>query len=58
MIMAAKETNTDRIELYTEEYARNYTKNRKKAIKPFIDAANLAAEINFLNLYYDLDINF
>ena len=30
MIMAAKETNTDRIELYTEEYARNYTKIGKK----------------------------
>ena len=58
MIMAAKETNTDRIELYTEEYARNYTKNRKKAIKPFIDAANLAAEINLdLNAGHDLDIN-
>ena len=58
MIMAAKETNTDRIELYTEEYARNYTKNKKKAIKPFIDAANLAAEINLdLNAGHDLDIN-
>ena len=58
MIMAAKETNTDRIELYTEEYARNYTKNKNKAIKPFIDAANLAAEINLdLNAGHDLDIN-
>ena len=58
MIMAAKETNTDRIELYTEVYARNYTKNRKKAIKPFIDAANLAAEINLdLNAGHDLDLN-
>ena len=58
MIMAAKEINTDRIELYTEEYARNYTKNKKKAIKPFIDAANLAAEINLdLNAGHDLDLN-
>ena len=58
MILAAKETNTDRIELYTEEYARNYTKNKNKAIKPFIDAANLAAEINLdLNAGHDLDIN-
>ena len=58
MILAAKETNTDRIELYTEEYARNYTKNKNKAIKPFIDAANLAAEINLdLNAGHDLDLN-
>ena len=58
MILAAKETNTDRIELYTEEYARNYTKNKNKAIKPFVDAAKLAAEINLdLNAGHDLDIN-
>ena len=58
MILAAKETNTDRIELYTEEYARNYTKNKNKAIKSFIDAANLASEINLdLNAGHDLDIN-
>ena len=58
MILAAKETNTDRIELYTEEYAKNYAKNKNKAIKPFIDAANLAAEINLdLNAGHDLDIN-
>ena len=58
MILAAKETNTDRIELYTEEYAKNYEKNKNKAIKPFIDAANLAAEINLdLNAGHDLDIN-
>ena len=58
MILAAKETKTDRIELYTEEYAKNYAKNKNKAIKPFIDAANLAAEINLdLNAGHDLDIN-
>ncbi|MBH75941.1 MAG: pyridoxine 5'-phosphate synthase [Flavobacteriales bacterium] len=58
MILAAKDTNTDRIELYTEEYARNYTKNKNKAIKPFIDAANIAAEINLdLNAGHDLDLN-
>jgi len=58
MILGAKETNTDRIELYTEEYARNYTKNKNKAIKSFIDAANLASEINLdLNAGHDLDIN-
>ncbi len=58
MILAAKETNTDRIELYTEDYARNYTKNKNKSIKPFVDAANLAAEINLdLNAGHDLDLN-
>ena len=58
MILAAKDTNTDRIELYTESYARNYTKNKNKAIKPFIDAANIAAEINLdLNAGHDLDLN-
>lgn len=32
MVSAAKDTGTDRIELYTEAYASNYAKNKEEAI--------------------------
>ena len=46
MILAAKETNTDRIEFIQKVMQINSLKIKKKAIKPFIESANLAAEIN------------
>ena len=45
MVAAAKNTGTDRIELYTESYASNYLKNREDAIKPFVEAAKEAAVV-------------
>ena len=37
MIIGAKETGTDRIELYTEGYAKQYaTGNKQEAINPYI----------------------
>jgi len=57
MIIAAKETNTDRVELYTESYARNFSNDQEKAIKPFIDAAHLAQKINLeVNAGHDLNL--
>ena len=57
IIEKAKETGTDRIELYTEEYARNYSKNRDAAIKPYISAAEKAMEVNLgLNAGHDLNL--
>ena len=57
MIIAAKETNTDRVELYTESYARNFSNDQEKAIKPFIDAADLAHKINLeVNAGHDLNL--
>src|ERR1041385_179765 len=38
MVEGAKETSTDRIELYTESYASDCVKNKEKAIKPFVSA--------------------
>lgn len=57
MVNGAKETGTDRIELYTESYAAEYTIDKEKAIKPFIEAAKLAKEIGLgLNAGHDLDL--
>ena len=57
IVRGAKETGTDRIELYTESYAANYKANRKKAIKPFVDAAELAKELKLeINAGHDLDL--
>ena len=54
----AAETGTDRVELYTEPYAANYTQNREKAIAPFIDAANAAKEAGLqLNAGHDLNLD-
>jgi len=57
MIRAAKTTGTDRIELYTENYARLYQLGEKeKAIAPYQKAAELARELSLeLNAGHDLD---
>ncbi len=55
MIAHAKETGTDRVELYTESYASVYPKSKEKAIQPFIEAANVAATVGLgLNAGHDL----
>lgn len=56
MVAAAAETGTDRIELYTEEYARNYPHNKHDAIAPYIKAASVALTHNLgINAGHDLD---
>jgi len=59
MITAAKETGTDRVELYTEQYASHYQSGEKeKAIAPYYQAAVVAKELNLaLNAGHDLDHN-
>lgn len=59
MIVAAKETRTDRIELYTENYAREFQKgNHKQAIAPYIAAAQKAVELGLgINAGHDLDLH-
>lgn len=50
-------TGTDRVELYTEPYAREYSTNREKAIAPFIEAAQLAKKLGLgLNAGHDLNL--
>lgn len=58
MVEGAKETGTDRIELYTEPYAENYFKNRELAIKDFIVAAQKANELGLgINAGHDLSLD-
>ncbi|MBS1642428.1 MAG: pyridoxine 5'-phosphate synthase [Bacteroidetes bacterium] len=57
MIEAAAQTGTDRIELYTESYAKHYTVDKQKAIAPYIAAAQKAKELGLgLNAGHDLDL--
>jgi len=57
MVENAAKTGTDRIELYTESYARNYIKNKESAIKPFIEAAKIATDCGIgLNAGHDLNL--
>jgi pyridoxine 5-phosphate synthase len=58
MIRNAAKTGTDRVELYTEIYAKNYPVNREEAIQPFIDAARFATEEGLgLNAGHDLNLD-
>ena len=57
MIEGAKLTGTDRIELYTEEYARLYTTKREEVIKPFTAASQLANKLGLgVNAGHDLSL--
>lgn len=56
MVEGAYKTETDRIELYTEPYASNYS-NRELAIKPFIEAVKMAESLNLgINAGHDLSL--
>jgi len=58
MIEAAKATGTDRIELYTEAYAKNYASHKEEAIAPYIIAAQKANELGLgINAGHDLDLD-
>ncbi len=58
MIEHASLTNTDRIELYTEDYAQGYTLNKERAIAPYISAAEIASKHNLgINAGHDLNLN-
>ena len=57
MVAAAKETGSDRVELYTEPYAAGYATDRDEAIKPFISAAKVARQVGLgLNAGHDLSL--
>lgn len=59
MVEAAKTTDTDRIELYTESYAKLYHEGKpEEAIAPFISASEKANELGLgINAGHDLDLN-
>lgn len=57
MIEGAKATGADRIELYTEEYARLYSTQKEIVIKPFSEAAKLANKLGLgVNAGHDLSL--
>lgn len=57
MIEGAAETGADRIELYTEEYAIQFAKENKKAIKPYVECAVLANSLGLgVNAGHDLSL--
>lgn len=57
MVEGAKATGTDRIELYTESYAREYRNDRDDAVKPFTEAAAVARELGIgINAGHDLNL--
>ena len=57
MVQAAATTGTDRIELYTEMYAKQFAiGNKEAAIAPYITAAALANQLGMgINAGHDLD---
>ena len=58
MVKHAKDTGTDRIELYTESYAKEYPVNREKAIRPFVEAALVAQQLGIgINAGHDLNLD-
>ena len=57
MIEGSKRCGTDRIELYTEDYATNYLSNKEKAIAPYVEAAKKATELGLeINAGHDLSL--
>lgn len=57
LIEGAAKTGADRIELYTEEFASQYEKGNKAAIKPYTEAALLANELGLgINAGHDLNL--
>jgi pyridoxine 5-phosphate synthase len=58
MVNGAAETGTDRIELYTESYARNFAINQQKAVDPYVAAARIAVSSGLgINAGHDLDLH-
>lgn len=56
-IKGAKEVNTDCIELYTEPYASNYSANPNKAIADYVQAAQVAKDLDLIiNAGHDLNL--
>lgn len=57
-VEAAKATGTDRIELYTENFAQNYALENFDAVKPYSDCAILAHDFELgVNAGHDLSLD-
>ncbi|PZD78733.1 pyridoxine 5'-phosphate synthase [Mesonia sp. K7] len=57
MVEAAKHTGTDRIELYTEDFASGYEKGNLDTIRPYIASAKVANRLGLgINAGHDLSL--
>lgn len=57
MVEGAKEVGTNRIELYTEMYAKQFPVNPQQACKPYVEAAKRASELGIgINAGHDLSL--
>ncbi len=58
MVKFAAETGADRIELYTESYAKHYLQNKELAVKPYFETAVVAHEYGLgINAGHDLSLD-
>ncbi|MFZ2906914.1 MAG: pyridoxine 5'-phosphate synthase [Cyclobacteriaceae bacterium] len=58
MTEGAAQAGADRIELYTEPYAKEYHRNKDKAVKPYLEAALVAKSLGLgVNAGHDLDLH-
>lgn len=58
MVKFAAETGTDRIELYTEAYAKNFSIDKEQAIKPYLETAKEAEKYGLgVNAGHDLSLD-
>lgn len=58
MIEGAAATGTDRIELYTEGYAKQFLTDPASAVDPYVEAAKAATRLGLgINAGHDLDMN-
>lgn len=58
LIEAAAKTGTERIELYTEEFASQFDKGNEEAVKPYAKAAIVAHELGLgINAGHDLSLD-
>ena len=58
LIEAAKKVGADRIELYTEQFASEFEKGNKEAVKPYTEAAIYAHKIGLgINAGHDLSLD-
>ena len=58
MIEGAKEVGTDRIELYTEAFAHQYSLGNTEGILPYVEASKLANDLSLgINAGHDLSLD-
>lgn len=58
MAEGAAHVGADRIELYTEPYAKDFSHNKERAVEPYVETARIAASLALgINAGHDLDLH-